>query len=281
MAALPYMQFFVADYLADTAHLTTEEHGAYMLLLFSYWQTGKPLRNDRLATVARLSNDRWQSVATTLQEFFHADETHWTHFRVEADLEAIQCRTKQASEAGKASARAKALKKQQEANDRSTTVTTDVPTEAQRNGNHIEESRVEESRESKAGAPSALPAADAADTTAADQPEPPLETKTKANGTRLPADWLLPDEWAQWAADDRPEFTTIDIGRCAESFADYWHSATRNATKLDWQATWRNWFRNQRAPVANVHAFPGLSRHVGLTDNFVVDDVREDGTHAF
>ena len=38
MAALPYMQFYVADYLADTTHLTAEEHGAYMLLLFSYWQ---------------------------------------------------------------------------------------------------------------------------------------------------------------------------------------------------------------------------------------------------
>ncbi|KPB86159.1 Prophage PSPPH04 [Pseudomonas syringae pv. maculicola] len=56
MAALPYMQFYVADYLADTSHLTTEEHGAYMLLLFSYWQTGKPLRIDRLSTIARVPN---------------------------------------------------------------------------------------------------------------------------------------------------------------------------------------------------------------------------------
>lgn len=134
MAALPYMQFYVADYLADTSHLTTEEHGAYMLLLFSYWQTGKPLRIDRLATVARIPNDRWPSVAETLSEFFHVTETHWVQFRVEADLEAVNSKVVTASNAGKASARAKALKKQQELNDRST----DVADLLQRNVNHTD-----------------------------------------------------------------------------------------------------------------------------------------------
>lgn len=134
MAALPYMQFYVADYLADTTHLTAEEHGAYMLLLFSYWQTGKPLRIDRLATVARIPNDRWPSVAETLSEFFHVTETHWVQFRVEADLEAVNSKVVTASNAGKASARAKALKKQQELNDRST----DVADPLQRNVNHTD-----------------------------------------------------------------------------------------------------------------------------------------------
>jgi uncharacterized protein YdaU (DUF1376 family) len=134
MAALPYMQFYVADYLADTSHLTTEEHGAYMLLLFSYWQTGKPLRIDRLATVARIPNERWPSVAETLSEFFHVTDTHWIQFRVESDLDAVNSKVQTASNAGKASARAKALQKQQNVNDRSTTV--DDP--LQRNANHID-----------------------------------------------------------------------------------------------------------------------------------------------
>lgn len=138
MAALPYMQLYVADYLADTQHLTTEEHGAYMLLIFSYWQTGKPLRIDRLATVARMSNERWSSVEDTLAEFFHVVGTHWHHFRIEADLDAVNSKSANASSAGKASAKARALKKQQEANDCSTNVATNADETYQPNGNHTD-----------------------------------------------------------------------------------------------------------------------------------------------
>lgn len=140
MAALPYMQLYVADYLADTAHLTTEEHGAYLLLLFSYWQTGKPLRADRLSSVSRLSSERWTDVERTLKDFFHINNGTWTHFRVEADLEKVGSKSKQNSEAGKASARARALAKQHLEEAIAANVPTDVATNVertyQRNVNH-------------------------------------------------------------------------------------------------------------------------------------------------
>jgi uncharacterized protein YdaU (DUF1376 family) len=138
VAALPYMQLYVADYLADTAHLTTEEHGAYLLLLFSYWQTGKPLRVDRLSTIARVPNERWHSVGETLSEFFNVSATHWMHFRVEADLEAVNSKTSKASAAGKASAKARFLKKQQELNAKPTNVPTNVADPLQPQGNHTD-----------------------------------------------------------------------------------------------------------------------------------------------
>lgn len=113
MAALPYMQLYVVDYLADTLHLTTEEHGAYLLLMFNYWQTSKPLRVNRLASIARLSNERWTYVERTLKEFFRETDGVWIHPRIEKDLEKVAIKSGKNSEAGKASALARSIVKQQ------------------------------------------------------------------------------------------------------------------------------------------------------------------------
>jgi len=48
MAALPYIQLYVADYLADTIHLETDEHGAYLLIIMNYWQTGQQIPENRI-----------------------------------------------------------------------------------------------------------------------------------------------------------------------------------------------------------------------------------------
>jgi uncharacterized protein YdaU (DUF1376 family) len=86
------MQLYTSDYLADTAHLTTEEHGAYLLLLMNYWQRGKPLDNTdgRLAHVARLSAERWQEVEPILAEFFMIEGNIWVQARIERDLDKIR-----------------------------------------------------------------------------------------------------------------------------------------------------------------------------------------------
>ncbi len=89
MAALPYMQLYVADYLADTMHLTTEEHGAYLLLIFNYWQTGKPLPKRRLHRIARVSADQWPEIEHALSEFFEDDGENWIHLRIERDIELV------------------------------------------------------------------------------------------------------------------------------------------------------------------------------------------------
>lgn len=137
MAALPYMQLFIADYLADTMHLSTEEHGAYLLLMFNYWQTGRSIPKSRLSKIARLSNDRWSSVEPSLKEFFNDNGTEWVHDRIERDLEMVRSSQRQKSDAGKASARARKVKKstaeKREGNDRSTGVNN--PLEQDANGN--------------------------------------------------------------------------------------------------------------------------------------------------
>jgi len=124
MAALPYMQFYVAEYQADTMHLTAEEHGAYLLLIFNYWQTGKPIPKKRLQKIARVSSDRWTGVKDTLSEFFKDTGDEWVHDRIEADLKAAKDAQAQRAAAGKASAEARKAAKRdalkRESNDRST-----------------------------------------------------------------------------------------------------------------------------------------------------------------
>lgn len=126
--ALPYMQLYPADYLADTAHLSTLEHGAYLLLMFNYWQRGESFKakdeqtlNKRLAIVARLSNEEWEQVRDNLQEFFnvviHDKEIEWRHERIERDLATVQEKSEKAKRAGKLSAESRRSKSKIETKD--------------------------------------------------------------------------------------------------------------------------------------------------------------------
>ena len=112
MAALQYMQLYIADYLADTMHLSAEEHGAYLLLMFNYWQTGKPIPKNRLAKIARLTNERWADVEPSLQEFFCDNGEEWVHLRIEEDLASVREKLTKKSAAGKASVQARRSRKE-------------------------------------------------------------------------------------------------------------------------------------------------------------------------
>jgi hypothetical protein len=74
--------------------------------------------------------------------------------------------------------------------------------------------------------------------------ETETEAKKSTRGSRLSADFVLPKEWADWARQERPD---LDLRSVGEQFKDYWSAkAGSGSTKLDWQATWRNWVRNQK-----------------------------------
>jgi len=66
-----WMPFYIADYLADTAHLSAAEHGAYMLLIMHYWQKGGlPDDDAQLARIARMSPEEWSKARSIIQAFF-------------------------------------------------------------------------------------------------------------------------------------------------------------------------------------------------------------------
>ncbi len=82
--SLPWMAFDVADYLSDTGHLTTAQHGAYLLLIMHYWKRGAlPDADDQLAAITRMTPANWRQAKPTIQGFFYDG---WKHGRIEREL---------------------------------------------------------------------------------------------------------------------------------------------------------------------------------------------------
>ena len=103
-----WMPLYVADYIADTTDLTTEQHGAYLLLIMHYWRRG-PLSDDNrtLANVSRLTPKRWKMVRPFVAPFFQIKKGVWHHVRIDQELlEAAKNMEKKRS-AGKAGASAR------------------------------------------------------------------------------------------------------------------------------------------------------------------------------
>lgn len=82
------------------------------------------------------------------------------------------------------------------------------------------------------------------------EPEPDIKIETKVStkkGCRIPNGWV-PD----FNESDRIGLTRHQAIIEADKFRDYWKSKVgRDASKLDWNATWRNWCRNAR-PSSNL-----------------------------
>jgi uncharacterized protein YdaU (DUF1376 family) len=80
-----WMPIYIGDYLADTGHLTTTQHGAYLLLLMHYWRKRElPTEDKQLAAIAKLPLRIWLDSKETIQDFFYDG---WKHKRIEAELQ--------------------------------------------------------------------------------------------------------------------------------------------------------------------------------------------------
>lgn len=103
-----WMPFYIADYLADTTRLTTEQHGAYFLLILDYWRNGPPPdRDGTLAQIAKLTPAKWRAMRPELAEKFQIKNGRWFHKRVERELGKAREMQTALSERGKAGAAAR------------------------------------------------------------------------------------------------------------------------------------------------------------------------------
>lgn len=202
-----YYPFHLGDYAAHTAHLEPMEDLAYRRMLDLYYRTEKPLPLD-WREIARLIRlrDQGDAIEAVLSEFFTVTDEGWHHGRCERELQAFRAMV----DGGKRGA----AKRWAKGGD---------------------------------GHPIATPLATLPTPQCQPEPEPiTKEKKDTARASRLPADWVLPDDWKAWAKQERPD---LDPAAVACDFRDYWIAKPgKDGTKLDWLATWRKWVRNANAP---------------------------------
>lgn len=81
-----WMPLYIGDYLQDTTRLSTEQHGAYLLLIMDYWTNG-PLPDDdaALAQVTRLQPAAWKKTRPVIARFFSIEDGEWRHKRIDEE----------------------------------------------------------------------------------------------------------------------------------------------------------------------------------------------------
>ncbi|WP_417459271.1 YdaU family protein [Kordiimonas sp.] len=113
MAEFPALPLFTDAYLADTRHLTAEEHGAYLLLLMCAWRTRGCALKDCDRTLARtvgVTRARWRKLRPVLTEFFTVEAGLWQQKKLSEVYRGVEERVAKNRQNGAKGGRAKARK---------------------------------------------------------------------------------------------------------------------------------------------------------------------------
>lgn len=144
-----YYQHHIGDFNNATRHLSLVERAIYRDLLDMYYDTEKPIDASNLERLARrlqcTTEDQTAALKYVLEEFFTLQDGAYINNRCEREIAEFHGKRKQASEAGKASAKKRAEKKQQGPNGGSSNAeqsngdsSTDVEDQSNENSTNVE-----------------------------------------------------------------------------------------------------------------------------------------------
>jgi uncharacterized protein YdaU (DUF1376 family) len=109
-SALP---LFGDAYLADTRHLSLEEHGAYLQLLLIAWRTedcALPNDDKRIARMLGVTVKRWEKLKPSIMAFWTLTENGWQQKRLLKERQFVAKKSEQNSEAANTRWNANSLK---------------------------------------------------------------------------------------------------------------------------------------------------------------------------
>jgi uncharacterized protein YdaU (DUF1376 family) len=218
-------------YLADTRHLTTLEHGAYLLLIMEAWRRPHcdlPDDDRILARMAGLPADEWAEVRDIVMGFWDLDKRRKTWRQKKLTSERDYVTKKRKSQQDKAAKRWK---------DKEIADATAIP------------------RQSRGNAPTPTP-------TPTQIIEEPIGSSAPASkrACQLPSNFEpVLTEIAQQHAD---RLGPSRLANELQRFRDY--HAARGSTMKDWQAAFRTWLSNA---VDRMGARPNEPHRPAARDN--------------
>ena len=108
MSDLPYMKFFIGDHVRDTHHLTLEEEGAYLRLMFKAWHMpdcAMPDDPDWIMRQLHCNKETYErSVVPVIAEFFTRENGRLFQARQRKEYSDAVTSHARRSKAGKAAA---------------------------------------------------------------------------------------------------------------------------------------------------------------------------------
>lgn len=212
MTKMPWVRFFPSDWLGGTRGMSAVETGVYITLIATMYERGAPIPEDhaRLARLCGASNSAFKSALATLIDegkISRVDAGLWND-RVEKE----QVYLSEKSEVGSRAANARWGNKDNKNNGYDDANA--LPAQCQGNANQKPDTKLKE--------------------------EPTGSSKKRA--TRLSEDWVLPSEWHDEAVQEgmHPARVLAEAERMKN-----WSIGSKTGVKLDWHATWRNWYRDK------------------------------------
>lgn len=285
MEPLPWFAFKIHKYLAETMHLDTKGHGAYLLLILHYYATGTPPKdNDRsLAAITKLTADCWAESRGDLGALFTIRDGFWRHYGIEADMR--EASSKHAASVAKAKAGADArwaksdLKNGSQTKRRMPRVSSKQARSNEEAPTAIPETLLASSEQSSENAHLHKHTTTPFGSSSTSEPRTTTTKKRIANsGEELPivtpaqtlAGTALPKDWVPGQGDEAVargygmDPTAIE----AELVEFHRYNAARGTILVDWSATWSRWCKAWKArqrpmprPRSDTNATPWRPSH--------------------
>ncbi|ACS51260.1 phage related protein [Bartonella grahamii as4aup] len=305
---MPWIRFHLYDWISGTNGMTSEQRGVYITLLVCMYEKKEPLKTDfqTLARVCHCSQKKFAAIVEYLMrndKLVETDNGLW-NTRVEEELNDFADKKEHISqvrsEAGKKGAQAKNNTKQHvnnfaEANDKQNEANAKQNQAIKNKNKNIYKKTktivlakkeidfedletidlVDEPTEVAAVETTSEQIESSSDNKPPIHEQENVSKKAKraqANrGCRLPADFE-PDYDFAIEEGLPPERVKVEIAK----FRDYWTAKSgKDATKIDWQATWRNWVRRA---IEGLEKTKNTNNNGGNNGNFSKDQRTRGGT---